>query len=330
MGIRLLDFALRDGVHFGEKGIGLEAASPGLASDGFASALISAAARSGGEPDDLIAAFEGDLRVSGLFPRIGERRFVPRPQVLPDIEGAAPPKSLKRLAFVDTETYERWYIKEELADQPTVDRLSAALHSVYREYLTARVALTRTTQESDFYQMSAYRFTTVGGARAGLYAVIDCTDEQRSLIERSLAALAVYGIGGKRSSGYGAFEWSWSEGEAPRAFERPKTDGTPVMLLSTVVPAEADDLAAIASRGAYRIVEVRGWVTSAGVVSRRRRSLRALAQGSVLPFEPRGRVVDCAPVDFSSHPVVRVTTGLGIAFSKRLLDASRGQREGGR
>jgi CRISPR-associated protein Csm4 len=296
-------------VHFGERGIGLEAASPTLSSDGFASALIAAAAHAYEGAAELIDAFARlDLRVSGLFPRSESRRFVPRPLA----------KTVKRLAFVDLASYMQWYgdgqqpPAEEI--EQGAEKLACELAGAYRADLVARVSLDRASQNSSLFHMAAFRFAKL----AGLYAaVVYRSDAERALFENALNALAVYGIGGKRASGYGGFSWTRAE-NAEALLALIVTDGTPAMMLSTVLPDERE-IDEVAREGTYRVTEVRGWITTPGAVSRRRVPLRALQARSVLPFVPKGKVVDVTPPGFEPHQVVRVATGLGQRIAPSLL-----------
>jgi CRISPR-associated protein Csm4 len=317
--VRLYDLDLRGAVHFGERGIGLEAAAPTLASDGWASAIIAAAARAYGDPAALIADFEsGALHVSGLFPRKGRQRFVPRPLIAPRMADSAPSKELKRLRFVDLDRYRKWYLDDNgSATAEEVDALQGSLKETYREQLVARVTLDRTTSASQIYYISCFRFYE----GAGLHAIVDYCDESvAGRFEQALDALTVYGLGGKRSGGYGGFKWRPVEDEATRVFAGMiAAQREPAMLLSTVLPAKEDDLTTIALQGRYAIAEIRGWVTTPGSISWRRSPLRALTHGSVLPFVPVGSVADCAAPGFAAHRVLRVATGFGLRISRRFL-----------
>lgn len=133
----------------------------------------------------------------------------------------------------------------------------------------------------------------------------------RGAFEDALARLADSGLGGERSSGYGAFSWDvagevhWPQVGAGDYF----------VTLSRYHPRADEVPAAFQGDGArYRLVSVGGYLQSHSGPARPRRRLRLVSEGGVLcaPHEGvLGDVADVRPVDFA-HPVWRYGLALPV------------------
>lgn len=133
----------------------------------------------------------------------------------------------------------------------------------------------------------------------------------RAAFERALMLLADVGLGGDRAAGLGAFSWRIAGEE-----EWPDPPlGAPMALLSRYHPRSEEIPAAITGEAVrYRLGIVAGYLYSPGQSAQRRRSLRFLAEGSVLTAlaQPMGDVVDVRPkVGDFPHPVWRYGLALG-------------------
>ena len=108
-------------------------------------------------------------------------------------------------------------------------------------------------------------------------------------INKALIHLSQSGLGGKRSTGHGAFEWAGSPDDLAPATEQWG------MCLSRCAPLP-DELSALQdSRAAYKLVTVGGWCQDAERHPWRRRSVRMLAEGAILPAKLRGQLIDVRP-----------------------------------
>jgi CRISPR type III-A-associated RAMP protein Csm4 len=111
-------------------------------------------------------------------------------------------------------------------------------------------------------------------------------------VREALGDLADSGLGGLRSTGHGAFTFAESATDLPAA-----ADGWGLSL-SRYAPASADETAAglQGPSSAYRLVTVGGWCVDNEGHAWRRRSVRLVAEGALLPAAARGRLVDVRPL----------------------------------
>lgn len=185
-----------------------------------------------------------------------------------------------------------------------------------------RVTVDRLSHASMIYH--AGRTTFAEGC--GLWFGVQWRDRERRIagtgqsygdaLAQALAMLADDGLGGERTSGYGAFRLGESiPVELPDA--RPDEAA---WLLSRYHPANARELAGLRDpQAAYHLVKVGGWLRSYDHMAVRRRRLTLLGEGSLapLPGPVAGDVVDVRPVYARAeapfpHPVYRYGLALGV------------------
>ena len=149
------------------------------------------------------------------------------------------------------------------------------------------------------------------------FAILFEVSEQLDCFVACLRLLGLSGVGANRSTGMGQFDV-----EQIDDFSQPDLGNGARMLLSLCWPRPADISAGIL-RGAYEIIDRRGWVTSPFAPSIRKGGVRMLGEGGVYPTEvgarPGGiaRVVE--PGERIPHAVFRdgrsVTIEVSDAFS---------------
>jgi CRISPR type III-A-associated RAMP protein Csm4 len=309
----------RSPLHFGVSGIGLEEAGTVMHSDSVASALIAATARAGASVDRLVDAVVSErLVVSGLFPWSGATLHVPRPLCPPMWTTKAAQtmrKPLRRLSTIPLDMYARWYVDSCAVDEVEIEAAVRAMDAAKAIVgLRAHVALDRNSAGSNLYFVGSAQFRP----DTGLWCLASARDEvaTNALVD-AVAALESYGLGGRRAAGYGRVEIE--RDDAPQEIaEMLASPLEPALLLTTFIPAAGDDLGALASRGRFRIREMRGWIDGDGVPPRRRREIRGLAAGSIVPTLPRGRVVEVGPDDFP-HRVLRSGVAMGLRIASGFL-----------
>jgi CRISPR-associated protein Csm4 len=172
-----------------------------------------------------------------------------------------------------------------------------------------RVTVDRVSSASAYYEVG--RVTYAPGA--GLALLVRFNDEaQRPAFAQLLTLLGESGLGGRRSSGYGAFAWELG----PDLQLDLGTTGTRVVLLSRYLPHEDELVALRSERAAYQLVRVGGWVYSMGRPSQRRQRVMMVSEGAVLDTSAaplRGRVADVRPVYRERRPHPQVGSGNGTA-----------------
>ncbi|GAB4477630.1 MAG: type III-A CRISPR-associated RAMP protein Csm4 [Anaerolineae bacterium] len=331
--------------HLGERGIGLEASEVVAHADTVFSALCSVGREVYGVRwlEDLLAAFweAPPFLLSSAFPyaAAGDAvlRLYPRPLGIPPGVGAgdaAATKRIKSVEFVSEAIFLKWIAGQSLAAEMPDDTtlvqeknvwVSRAELSDLRVYATAcgegqptlwcksdvpRVTVDRIQNSSAVYQAGRVTFQRGGGLWVGF--VWGSDTELANQIDALLRVLGHAGMGGERSSGHGQFEVAGSVTvDLPDA-------GDAHVLLSTYWPRREGEAAALADpRAAYKLMVRRGWIGSPEGGTLRRKAVRMLSEGSVLPGEPhpRGGLVDVTPDALTAHRVYRYGYALPVGMT---------------
>lgn len=272
--------------------------------------------------------------ISSALPFAGDIPLFPRPHVLLGAE-----KSLKQVLYVSAQalallargvrlTRERaeqeliqggavWVLPEErdrivallLAGEPDPERRKQlqAIFTRDPSRITLwwgsdvppapHVVVDRLTTEPNLYYSGRLRFAH--GCGLTFWAAIH-DESYRGLLEAALAFLQDEGLGGKRSSGHGQFDWAARE-EALPAAEEPNS----YLTLSLYHP-RPDELAGnILGAAWYRRIHRRGWIFSPEGRNLRRRGVWMLREGSVLRARPLGTLIDLRPEHGFEHPIWR-------------------------
>lgn len=339
--------------HFGRQGIGLEEATEALASDSFFAALVTQAAVLDGitSGEERIPAFarrflDGapPLLHSSIFPRLGDVPLLPRPSLPLDmLDGKLSErigKGFKRLRYLspalfmavctnqpitepplimqdgkvwititEAETLpEPWKRKPNESDVAWQARLQET--RIWSIASIPRVTVDRVTSASAYYEVG--RVTYASGA--GLALLVRFNDPAtKPYFELLLTLLGESGLGGRRSSGYGAF--AYTSGTLPPYSLA--SVGRRAVLLSRYIPNTGELQALTSESAAYQLVNVGGWLYSVGHPAQRRQRVRMVTEGSVLDVSRvavRGEIVDVRPNYAKStheHPVF----GCGIGTS---------------
>lgn len=302
-------------VRFGEPGIGLERASTFCRSDTLFSAIVNAIASLEGpeEASRFVSSFDEGrehFRISSAFPFVGGRRFVKRPCLPPPFPEEAPAevrKKLKEMAFVSLETLRSAWVEGPPRDFGEFERMldedREALAKGLKLSLAPRVQLDRAWLTSGLYHARALHFSQ----GAGLWFAVQAREESAlTRLEAALRVLSEEGVGGERSCGMGAFEFQWEEAEIPSL---PDSEEGAWLLLSLYWPNEEERKGRPWTRGAYELVERRGWAFSPFVRREgRRKRVLMFSEGSVfVGGRPQGGMAEVTPPDWpqGAHKVYR-------------------------
>lgn len=229
-----------------------------------------------------------------------------------------------------------WLLTTEADDLPEALRLKkengranprplrALRHlNVWDQRLAPRVSVDRISSASNVFH--AARVTFAEGC--GLWFAVHWRKPEqtfspgvtfRQAFTSALSALQENGLGGERSTGYGAFHFrDGSPLSLPEA-----EPGAPALLLSRYHPRQ-DELPEVLThpKAAYSLVAVGGWLRTPDGPAQRRKRLWMVAEGStVCPRSfPPGDVVDVRPTYQSlasdvPHPVYRLGLALATAW----------------
>lgn len=344
MGLVAYQLKPKSAFHFGREGLEQHSSSETFSSDSLFSALVSTLARVfPADVDPFLDAFGGDdeppMRLSSVFPRVGNLPLFPKPrrEIKVDASKAPTGKTLKKIQYVSPAILARL-----LSGQSMMDWLDSAKHGrfvqggavwltrdevpllpeswhkmqanqlkvqyIWDIHLAPRVTVDRVTQQSNVYQMGR----TIYNEDCGLWFLVNTRDDAvEALLDELLDHLGDFGIGGERSAGYGGFEASKMEVPA-----LPDLAGDSLMLLSRYSPTrdELETGVLTAENSAYELVDVGGWTGAIGAQANKRQRLRMIEAGSIIGAgNVRGQMVDVSPTQPQPHRIYR--SGIALTLS---------------
>lgn len=235
-------------------------------------------------------------------------------------QGVALQEGVLRLSKAEMDTLPNWGIYPQRRIQ------ALHHHKLWDATRTPRVTIDRVNNASTIFHAGRTTFAEESGLWFGVQwlepeATIGTSGTRyRDVFNSLLTQLGESGIGGERSTGYGAFI------AKPMSDELSLKDVAPgqhCLLLSRYHP-QASELPETLRRDktAYTLVQVGGWIDTRNGPAQRRKSLRLVSEGSIvcptgLPF---GDVVDVRPTYNNSdgdlsHPVYRYGLALGVGLS---------------
>lgn len=327
--------------HFGQRGVGVEASTEFAPSDTIFSALCSVLriVDSVGALTDLLAQFmDGTppFLCSCGFPYVmlGDTplRFYPAPVVW---QRQSASEELRKVRWISesvfnslvtsTPAFDREYLtdihavvsKQEYAalcqEYPELIRRNQGRLILWSVSDVPRVAVDRITSASAVFRAGCLTFAPRGGIWVGFVPF------DRRWIDRTLPTLldllGEQGLGGERSSGYGAYTY---RRELDTAFSLPDLGaGDLFMTLSYYAPRMSlGESAAFSEDCAYTLDVRRGWMGSPDNGQLRRKAVRMVSFGSTLRAAAEislyGQLVDVTPDVFTTHPVWRYGFALPI------------------
>ncbi len=324
----IFDLELRGPLYQGEfVGINREATLDWIPSDTLFAALVTAWAQQGVDVSARLAAFETQtppLLITSAFPRAGTVRFYPAPPRKPAYLFDVPdlsPKALKKITWLSQGVLEQlqqgktpafdhadnflhggsiWLTKDErTAIEPLLSVDEEGRLSLWRKQIVPHVTVDRAANASNLFHTGRVTF----GEGCGLWFGVR---GEAGWVRSALKYLSDAGLGGLRSTGHGAFS---CEERADDLCE--VTAGEWGLCLSRYAPTEAEVASALQDRrSTYALVRVGGWCQDDDGHHWRRRAVRLLAEGAVLPASARGKLVDVKPGQVMRRAVYRS----GLAF----------------
>lgn len=206
-----------------------------------------------------------------------------------------------------------WLSRPEFDTLPEV--LKRYPHQVWQQSQVARVTVSRLTSASTIFHSGRVSFSQGCGLWFGVQWRCDESDPWRQALPTVLQNLAISGLGGERSSGYGPFEYTRGE---PFSLPDPQPQARCYLLSRYNAQDETLPAALKNPISAYQIVMVGGWLRTPAGAAQRRRKLAMITAGSLLALSsfPAGEVSDVTPIYNDSpalpHKVYR--SGLALAI----------------
>lgn len=308
MTIRIVRLNFLSPVHFGSGRL----SSGDFTCDAAAiySALFIEALRLGKAEELQDSVITGNLQISDAFPFIGESLYLPKSAIAmqrndstsrnPNQQDYREKKAYKNLSHIRTSSYTS-YLSGDFnpLDEYHTFRLLG------RSSMSTKVNLTREYKdEADPYAVGAYTFSD----NAGLYFIVEGSYDLSDLLD----SLQYAGLGGKRTTGYGRFNFSIEEvdprNEVKRGMADMFTDCQPFgnLLLSSAVPRPDELCDALLAGARYVLKRKGGFVQSASHqgTPQKKREKYVFVPGAVFEKVFEGDVFDVAPKSVG-HPVYR-------------------------
>lgn len=284
-------------VHFGRGRLSDTASTCDAAT--LFSALYLEALKMGIEQEVLDAARSGALTLSDAFPYIGETYYVPKPVLAEDdrlseeTKDSRARKARKKLAFIPAKEMQA-YLNGPFDALEALEKYKLGV-----SHVATKVNLTRDYKpEADPYQVGSFTFS----AGAGLYFVVEGEYD----LEPVLQLLQYAGLGGKRTSGYGRFEYEIVSQSPFAGLVGQKPSSQIKLLLSTALPTQTELTDEVLKGAHYQLVRKGGFVqsTTHSTTPQKKRDLYLFAAGSTFAQAFQGDIYDVNDTR-GAHPVYR-------------------------
>ncbi len=346
------------GFHFGRHGLGQEETLTTMPSDSLFAALINRLAVSGGAAavDAFVQPFKENsppFALSSTFPFAGGVLFFPVPfAAVGETAKEEDAKKYKRVQYVSEKLFRQLIngeknLKEiykdenklgyassmsaseksklpdsilidasETADLP--DSIRKGETPIWRVEPRPRVTLGRAAQNSAIYFTGSVTYAKNCGLWFGI-AWLQADETRKKQVESLLAELGDSGLGAERSVGFGACNIT-----PQTAITLPNAEGKPWVSLSRYLPRkdETDSL----KGGAYKIINVGGWLDSPVKRGQRRRAVNLLEEGATLSVARSvipGEMADVSPLYDRTNPLGHAVYRSGFALAVEWKEKER-------
>lgn len=303
MEFKIYKFDFTTGVHFGKRNV--DDAEYTFGADTLFSAMCHEYLKQGMEEFTwfITKVMEGNIKLSDGFPYIGDTYYIPKPMLKIAAEknqgDSSIKKAYKKLAYIPVNQLDT-YLQGNLQVEEEEDKLKTQLGT----RMVKVSASIRGEKETVPYRVGTYYFCP----GSGLYVIVGYEeDADLEKIEGCFEALSLVGIGGKRSSGLGRFEFHSGKNSQDfmqrlRCFDG--KDGTMWMSLSCSLPKD-QELENALEGASYLLQKRSGFVVSSKYAPEqlRKQDLYVLKSGSCFKNIFDGDVYDVS--DGGAHPVYR-------------------------
>ena len=286
-----------------------------LQSDTLSAAIAAIRAQSG-KADDVEEFIESFV-ISSAFPFVGDKLFFPKPQgkinvSVSDMEEYPSRKKLKKIKYLDSDMWNKIISGQEVevksyqlkGDFLLSDNNQNEFGTPFKAQVNQRVSVPREDNvpaDPFFFEWKYF------SQDAGLFCLIDTTDDLKEEIVSLLRALGEVGLGTDRNVGGGKFEVECGELSIESS---PQANGQ--MLLSLYIPKEEEISELNLSDSRYELLLRGGYMAGSEEPDfrhLRKKSIYTFNVGSMFQTQNalKGKVVDLQPEwnDGRMHPVYR-------------------------
>lgn len=231
---------------------------------------------------------EDKLRISDLFPFIGDELFVSKPLLSTkfEVEDIDYHKSFKKIEFIPLKSLSK-YNKTKF----DLNHLKKKLSNM-GNYNTSTKIKYQENGEHEIYSVTSYKFREGNG----LYFIVAYEeDDVLVFLDEILYSLSFSGIGGKRTLGYGKFEYIYDslDGIYTDYFSGGKSY---YILINTSVPTNNEINEELISNSSYKLVRKGGFTlaksNSQSRTNFRKKDVYLFDSGSVFRDKFNGQIID--------------------------------------
>lgn len=307
MEYRLYQLEFLNGVRFGKEN--LDSTEITFHSDTLFSALFQEALKLGQDKEFLTFVKEGKLTFSDGFPYIGRTFCIPKPIIQVDVKektnkgNSNEKKRLKKLQFIPQE-YTEDFIKGEF-----FEKCKDNIEEIGNYGMKVSVKI-QEGKEPEPFRVSAFYFKEGNG----LYIILRYnSNDAAELFDKLMDSLSYTGLGGKKSSGLGRFEFV--KQKLPESLERRfMGEHKRYMLISSALP-DSETVAAVLENASYNMLKRGGFVDSETYADShmRKRERYVFAPGSCFTQIFDGTVIE--ENNGGKHPVFRCEKALFLGVN---------------
>lgn len=298
-------------VHFGNNS--LTSSTPTCLADTLFSAICIKWIEIFGNCDELVKSVEEDkCLISDTFPYINEQLYLPKPVTLMDSKfkgnDKIDRKKMKRVKYIPIDKINEYIdfltdnnnINFELDIKFCEEELIKKA-SILRRY---EILEDNNIKNTEIYNVSVHRFLN----NCGLYFILRCEESLKQKIDIAIDSLSLSGLGGKRSLGYGKFEFESFEAKKIDVNLNNKSDY--YMALTTFLPTLDEIKSFNKSKSAYNLIERGGFVESLEYsstgdrASKKKKPVVMFTSGSCFDTKFKGQILNVSK-DKDKHPVYK-------------------------
>lgn len=308
MDYKIYKLVFQNGVHFGKSSI--ENTSYTFQADTLFSSLCVEAVKMGeGLLNQLVEYVKEDkLIFSDAFPYINDEYYLPKPMIYIEnkLNGEASEnekKIFKKMEFVPLSGFES-YLKGEFSTEEA-KKIDSLGHGI-----TKVSASIRGEKETVPYRIGVYYYNK----NAGLYIIVGYEDNGvREFFEGLMEGLSFSGIGGRKNSGLGGFEFYMAD-IPERLRLRIENPSDKFMTLSVSLPSE-NELEKVVEKARYLLIKRSGFVASSNYADEqlRKRDIYVFKSGSCFIHKFNGNIYDVS--SGGRHSVYRYAKPLFMGVS---------------
>ncbi|MDE7432467.1 MAG: type III-A CRISPR-associated RAMP protein Csm4 [Lachnospiraceae bacterium] len=302
-----LDF--QSSVHFGQNDLSKSANS--FMADTLFSALCLEAVKMGNDCLESLCDIvrDGRLKFSDALPFIKDTYYLPKP--VKKIENDRTGDSVVKKAFKKLEYIPADKMSDYLQGKLEPESEERLLNEGLGDYGMKVSVVIKGMEEPQPYHIRYFSFKK----ESGLYVIMAyADDEARGLFEDLMMSLSYSGIGGRRSAGFGRFEFRIAK-MPEYILSRLTNDAKEYMSLSVSLPQEGEMEAALENAG-YVLIKRSGFVESDTYADtfKRKKDIFVMKAGSCFKKMYKGSIYDVS--GDGSHSVYKYAIPLWMGVSE--------------